>query len=220
MGRSGCGKSTLVQALLRLLEAEEGMISIGGLGDIKSLPLQDLRSQISVIVQTPLLFSGVSVQDNLDPFRHHNLDEVRDALTSVAMMEAVDSLPEGLCTIVAESGTNFSQGQRQLLCLARALLRKSNILILDEPTANVDSNTDSLLQKTIKEKFSHATIISVAHRINTVIDYDRILVLGKGNLLEYGAPKDLLSNEDGYLFEMVKGTGDAMAAYLHDRAKR
>ena len=136
------------------------------------------------------------------------------------MIDVIDALPGRLNASVADGGANFSVGQRQLLCLTRAVLLHNQIVVLDEPTANVDSNTDRLLQKTLRERFSGATIISIAHRLDTIIDYDRILVLGEGKVLEFGTPSELLSKDEGHFLSMVKSTGDAMAELLFSRAKR
>lgn len=203
VGRSGSGKSSLVQTLFRLLEAEVGSIKVGDV-DISKIGLHKLRTSMAVIPQSPVLFSGYTIQENLDPFGNCQHSDIIDSLKAVQMYDAVTSSPLGLETPVDEGGTNFSVGQRQLLCLARAILAKSQILVLDEPTANVDSNTDTLLQKTLRELFSDATIIMVAHRLQTVIDFDRILVLGGSEVLEYGTPKELLENEDGHFASMLK----------------
>eukprot|EP00804_Cyclotella_cryptica_P018853 CCRYP_020942-RD/>CCRYP_020942-RD protein AED:0.33 eAED:0.33 QI:0/0.9/0.90/1/0.9/0.90/11/87/1336 len=191
VGRTGGGKSTLVQSLLRLLEAENGQILVDGV-DISKMGLHKLRRGISVIPQSPILYGGCTLRDNLDPFHNHNDEEITKALESVHMLEAVSSLPLALDTVMADGGLNFSVGQRQLLCLARAILRKNRILVLDEPTANVDSRTDKLLQEAVAHSFQGATIIAVAHRLDTVIDYDKILVLGNGSVLEYGSPHELI----------------------------
>lgn len=216
VGRTGCGKSTLVQSLLRLLEAEDGKILIDGV-DISKLGLHKLRTSISVIPQSPVLYGGCSLRENLDPFRHHTDEQIRKALTDVHMIEAVQALSHGLGTCVAEGGSNFSVGQRQLLCLARAILRRNKILVLDEPTANVDSRTDKLLQEAVVKSFQGATILAVAHRLDTVIDYDKILVLGAGSVLEYGTPKELILS-GGAFCNMVDDTGDEMAELLKMRA--
>jgi len=218
VGRTGSGKSSLVQALFRILEAENGSIEIGGV-DISLLGLYKLRTSMAVIPQSPVLFSGCTIKENLDPFAKYTDSDVREALNAVQMMSAIDDLPCGLDTPVADGGSNFSVGQRQLLCLARAILLKNRILVLDEPTANVDAKTDQLLQKALKETFQDSTIISVAHRLDTVINYDRILVLGDGKVLEFGAPKDLVSKEDGHFAAMVNSTGESMANILRGRAK-
>jgi ATP-binding cassette subfamily C (CFTR/MRP) protein 4 len=214
VGRTGAGKSTLAQALFRLLEAESGSITIDGV-DIAKLGLHKLRTQMSVIPQSPILFDGCSIRENLDPFGKYDDGEVWEALGSVQMESTIrDNLSGGLNSIVAEGGSNFSVGQRQLLCLARAILRKNQILILDEPTANVDSQTDKLLQQAIQKSFGFATILAIAHRLDTVIDYDNILVLGAGQVLEFGSPTDLLDKTDGVFASMVRDTGELMSAEL------
>ncbi len=174
---------------------------------------------MAVIPQSPVLFSGYTVRDNLDPFTKYTDDTIWDALEAVQMMDAIKVLPLQLGAAVAHEGSNFSVGQRQLICLARAVLLRSNIIILDEPSANVDSKTDQLLQKTLRERFSQATIISVAHRLDTIIDYDKVLVLGDGKMMEFGSPSDLLSKEDGHFLALVKSTGDEMAKALLKRAR-
>jgi len=218
VGRTGSGKSTLVQTLLRILEAENGKISIDGI-DIASVGLHKLRREISVINQVPTLFSGCSVRENLDPFGEYTDEEVRLALTDVQMIETINELDMGIHSMVSEGGSNFSVGQRQLLCLARAILRKNKILILDEPTANVDVRTDKLLQEAVSKSFCGATIVSVAHRLDTIIDYDMILVLGDGRILEYGNPNHLLSNLSGAFSSLVDDTGTEMAQELRRRAR-
>jgi ABC-type multidrug transport system fused ATPase/permease subunit len=218
VGRTGSGKSSLVQALLRLLEAETGFIEVDGV-DISSIGLHRLRTSMAVIPQHPVLFSGYTVRDNLDPFTKYGDDAIWDALESVQMADVIEALPLKLDSAVAQEGGNFSVGQRQLLCLARAILLRNNIIILDEPSANVDSKTDQLLQKTLRERFSQATIISIAHRLDTIIDYDKVLVLSDGKMIEFGSPSDLLSKEGGHFLSLVNSTGDAMARSLFKRAQ-
>jgi ATP-binding cassette subfamily C (CFTR/MRP) protein 4 len=217
VGRTGGGKSTLVQSLLRLLEAESGQIIIDGV-DISSLGLHKLRNKVSVIPQSPILYGGCSLRDNLDPFHAHTDEQIKSALKDAHVLNVVTSLSNKLDSIVAEGGLNFSVGQRQLLCLARAILRKNNILVLDEPTASVDSRTDKLLQDAVSKSFADATIIAVAHRLETVIDYDKILVLGGGRVLEYGSPHELIER-DAVFASMVNDTGEDMAATLKMRAR-
>lgn len=217
VGRTGSGKSTLVQALFRLLEAEEGSIEIDGV-NVADVGLHCLRKRLSVIPQVPVLFSGCTVRENLDPFNAYSDDAVTDALRDVHMLDVVMELPGGLSSMVAEGGSNFSVGQRQLLCLARAILRKNRFLILDEPTANVDRRTDELLQEALSKSFPEATIISVAHRLDTVIDNDLILVLGHGKVLEFGSPADLVEKHNGHFAGMVRDTGTGMAEELRNRA--
>ncbi len=216
VGRTGSGKSTLVQALFRILEAEHGSICIDGV-DIKTLGLHCVRRGMSVINQYPVLFSGCTIRENLDPFDTYSDKEITDSLTDVQMIDAVNDLPEGIHSVVAESGSNFSVGERQLLCLARAILQKTKILVLDEPSANVDGRTDKLLQQAVNKSFEGATIISVAHRLDTIIDNDMVLVLGDGKVLEYGCPSELLTY-DGAFSQMVNDTGVESSKELRRRA--
>ena len=216
VGRTGSGKSTLTQALFRLLEAEEGRIIIDGV-DVSKLGLHALRTNISVIPQVPTLFSGCTVRENLDLFGLHSDEAIRNVLDDCHLTLVMNELPNGWDSIVAEGGSNFSVGQRQLLCLARAILSHSRILILDEATASVDRRTDKLLQDTLSASFSDGTIIAVAHRLDTVIDNDLILVLGGGKVLEFGSPAELI-RAGGPFSSMVNDTGDAMAKELKQRA--
>ena len=217
VGRSGSGKSSLLQALLRLLETEKGSIEIDGV-DISTIGLHKLRKSIAVIPQSPVLFSGYSVRGNIDPFTQFGDAAVWDALKSVQMSDVIEDLPLKLNAPVSNEGGNFSVGQRQLLCLARAILLHCNIICLDEASANIDSKSDQLLQKTLRDRFSEATIISIAHRLDTIIDYDKVLVLGEGKMLEFGSPSELLSKDDGHFMSLVRSTGDEMANTLFKRA--
>lgn len=216
VGRTGSGKSTVVQTLFRLLEAEGGSISIDGV-DISTVGLHTLRSKISVIPQAPTLFSGCTVRENLDLFGIHSEQAIQKALKDAHLADAIAELPKGYDSMVSEGGTNFSVGQRQLLCLARAILSKSKILVLDEATASVDRRTDQLLHESLQESFGDATILAVAHRLDTVIDHDMILVLGQGKVLEYGTPSDLIRS-GGMFSKMIEDTGDAMSRDLRQRA--
>jgi len=217
VGRTGSGKSTTVQALFRLLEAEQGQIVIDGV-KIQDLGLHALRTHISVLPQVPTLFSGCTVRENLDLFSLHSDDEIAEVLTECHMLSVVNELVDGWDSIVSENGSNFSVGQRQLLCLARALLSRNKILVLDEATASVDRRTDQLLQQALLEQQTLGTILSVAHRLDTVIDNDYILVLGGGKVLEYGKPADLLRQSNGAFASMVNDTGESMAQELQRRA--
>ncbi|XP_071455801.1 probable multidrug resistance-associated protein lethal(2)03659 [Hetaerina americana] len=217
VGRTGAGKSTLIATLLRLGYIEEGTITIDGVNTCH-IHLETLRSNISVIPQDPVLFSG-TLRSNLDPFQEYADHLLWKALEDVELKE-IASETNGLDTVILEGGRNISVGQRQLLCLARALLRQNQILLLDEATANVDPRTDALIQQTIREKFANCTVITVAHRLNTVIDYDRVLVLNEGKLVEFNHPHILLQNRDGLFYKMIQQTGINMARNLARMAEK
>lgn len=218
VGRTGSGKSTVVQTLFRLLEAEEGTLCIDGV-DVSKLGLHALRTKISVIPQVPTLFSGCTVRENLDLFGVHSDEAVQKALDDAHLGGVVAALPEGWNAMVSEGGSNFSVGQRQLLCLARAILSNNKLLVLDEATASVDRRTDEMLQEALQESFRDGTIIAVAHRLETIIDYDLVLVLGHGRVLEWGSPAKLLT-DGGAFASMVSDTGDSMSSDLRRRAFR
>jgi ABC-type multidrug transport system fused ATPase/permease subunit len=190
-GRTGSGKSSLMVALFRIEDLSSGSMAIDGI-DCRDVPLRVLRSRIGIIPQDPVMFSA-SVRDNLDPFSDHTDEELWGVLESVDMKGVVFSLPGKLEEEVAEGGENFSAGQRQLLCISRALLRKPKILVLDEATASVDNETDGLIQAMIKERFKACTVLTIAHRLHTIVDCDRIIVLANGHLGEIGRPEELLA---------------------------
>lgn len=217
VGRTGAGKSSLVSALFRLAEPQ-GKIYIDGVLT-SEIGLHDLRQKMSIIPQDPVLFTG-SMRKNLDPFNQHTDEELWNALQEVQLKSVVEELPGKLETVLAESGSNFSVGQRQLVCLARAILRKNRILIIDEATANVDPRTDELIQKTIRDKFRECTVLTIAHRLNTIIDSDRILVLDAGRIHAYDEPYTLLQDQDGIFYKMVRQTGKQEAAALLEAAKQ
>ncbi|KAM3862000.1 ATP-binding cassette sub-family C member 4-like [Diretmus argenteus] len=217
VGRTGAGKSSLISALFRLAEPE-GRITIDGFLT-SEIGLHTLRQRMSIIPQDPVLFTG-TMRKNLDPFSQHTDEDLWNALQEVQLKATVEELPNKLETVLAESGSNFSVGQRQLVCLARAVLRKNRILIIDEATANVDPRTDGLIQQTIRDKFQECTVLTIAHRLNTIIDCDRILVLDAGRIQEYDEPYALLQNQDGLFYQMVQQTGRAEAASLLHTAKQ
>ncbi|KAG6802309.1 multidrug resistance-associated protein 1 [Apis mellifera caucasica] len=205
VGRTGAGKSSLTLALFRIIEAADGQIFIDDI-DIAKLGLHDLRSRLTIIPQDPVLFSG-SLRINLDPFNCYTDDEVWRALEHAHLKSFIKTLPNGLLYEVSEGGENLSIGQRQLICLARALLRKTKVLILDEATASVDLETDDLIQQTIRQEFKDCTILTIAHRLNTILDSDRIIVLDNGRIVEYDSPESLLRNSSSLFSSIAKDAG-------------
>ncbi|KAM7484114.1 hypothetical protein LguiA_000123 [Lonicera macranthoides] len=201
VGRTGSGKSTLIQALFRVVEPSEGRILIDGV-DISKIGLQDLRSRLSIIPQDPTLFQG-TMRTNLDPLQQYSDHEIWEVLNKCRLAEIVREDQRLLDAPVAEDGENWSVGQRQLLCLARVLLQRRSILVLDEATASVDTATDNVIQKTIREETSSCTVITVAHRIPTVIDNDLVLVLGEGKVVEYKSPAELLQDSSSAFSKLV-----------------
>ncbi|XP_044159188.1 multidrug resistance-associated protein 1-like [Bufo gargarizans] len=201
VGRTGAGKSSLTLGLFRILEPAIGSIHIDGT-DIAKLGLHELRSKITIIPQDPVLFSG-SLRMNLDPFDNYSDEEIWTALELAYLKSFASSLPDGLNHMCSEGGENLSVGQRQLVCLARAVLRKTKILVLDEATAAVDLETDDLIQSTIKKEFEDCTVITIAHRLNTIMDYSRIVVFDKGEIAEFDTPSRLLEN-NGLFYFMAK----------------
>ncbi|GMP73747.1 hypothetical protein CsSME_00031406 [Camellia sinensis var. sinensis] len=212
VGRTGAGKSSMLNSLFRIVELERGRILIDGY-DIAKFGLTDLRKVLGIIPQAPVLFSG-TVRFNLDPFSEHNDADLWEALERAHLKDVIRRNSLGLEAEVSEAGENFSVGQRQLLSLARALLRRSKILVLDEATAAVDVRTDALIQKTIREEFKSCTMLIIAHRLNTIIDCDRIILLEAGRVLEYATPEELLQNDESAFSKMVQSTGAANAQYL------
>lgn len=194
-----------------------GAIRIDGI-DISSIGLDDLRRQISIIPQDPVIFSG-TVRYNLDPFSEYPDHALWSALEKVQLKSTVDHFNGKLDAKLSDSGGNLSVGQRQLICLARAILRRNKILICDEATSNVDHVTDGLIQRTIRSEFSSCTVLTIAHRLNTIIDCDRVLVLDAGEILEFDSPYNLLKTR-GHFYKMCTKTGKAIFAHLYQQAKR
>lgn len=216
VGRTGAGKSSLLSTLFRLAEPT-GVIKIDGI-NIQEIGLKDLRSKLSIIPQEPVLFSG-TMRRNIDPFSEHSDVELWRVLEEVQLKVAVEST-KGMDTEFAEAGSNFSVGQRQLVCLARAILRQNKILVIDEATANVDPRTDALIQATIREKFKHCTVLTIAHRLHTIMDSDRVMVLDAGRLIEFDAPYALLKNPKTIFAQLVTQTGPTESGRLFEIARQ
>ncbi|KAJ1729554.1 hypothetical protein LPJ61_003463, partial [Coemansia biformis] len=218
VGRTGAGKSSLTQAIMRMVEPDSGRVLIDGI-DTVTICLHDLRSRISVIPQDPALFSG-TIRDNLDPMRKYTDDDVWRAVRAAR----IDSLLEkpsgkyveqpdydlfdedkgrwiegvGLDKWVTWGGSSFSVGQRQLISICRALLWRRQILILDEATANIDDETDQVIQSVLRSEFKDCTVLTIAHRLETVMDCDRILVMDQGRAVEFDTPANLLARESQF----------------------
>ena len=212
VGRTGSGKSSMLLILMRLVEpfftddelkseTYEAPLIIDGV-DVMRIGLFDLRSKVGIIPQSPVLFSG-TIRSNLDPFNDFSDEEIWGALEKCRMKEAVAVMMDGLLSRVAEYGENLSQGQRQLLCLGRAVLKKSHILLLDEATSSVDFETDRLIQMTIREAFKGCTVLTIAHRVNTIMDSDKILVMKDGVVSEFDSPEVLLQNKESIFSDIV-----------------
>ncbi|GMN63549.1 hypothetical protein TIFTF001_032621 [Ficus carica] len=201
VGRTGSGKSTLIQALFRIVEPTAGRITIDGI-DISVIGLHDLRARLSIIPQDPTMFEG-TVRSNLDPLEEYTDEQIWEALDKCQLGDEVRKKEEKLNSTVAENGENWSMGQRQLVCLGRVLLKKSKVLVLDEATASVDTATDNLIQKTLRNHFSHCTVITIAHRITSVLDSDMVLLLSQGCVEEHNSPARLLENKSSSFARLV-----------------
>jgi len=220
-GRTGAGKSSLITALFRLAELSEGSIEIDGV-DISRLQLQDLRARISIIPQDPILFRG-TIRSNLDPFSDYEDVQIWNTLERINLKSVVECTPQKLEAPITENGDNFSVGQRQLMCLGRALLRKTKlssfILVLDEATASVDLETDKFIQASIKKEFSDCTVLTIAHRLDTIIESDKVLLMEDGKVAEFDSPHSLLSDPNSLFFNLVNQTGNAAHLSLLARRK-
>lgn len=217
VGRTGAGKSSLIAVLFHLYHFE-GFVFIDD-QDTKELDLDTLRKSISIIPQDPVLFSG-TLRYNLDPFDEHQDSDLWRALEAVQLSRLISDHGQlGLGMEIKESGGNLSVGQRQLICLARAILRRNRLLILDEATANVDQETDGLIQQAIKREFAHCTVLTVAHRLNTIIDSDKIMVMEAGELCEFGRPRHLLELNQMFA-RMIDSTGAQQAHLLRAKIRQ
>ncbi|KAJ2522373.1 hypothetical protein H4217_000798 [Coemansia sp. RSA 1939] len=205
VGRTGSGKTSLTLALFRIIEAAEGKILIDG-EDIFKYGLFDVRSKLSIIPQDPVLFAG-TVRENLDPFGSYPDQEIWNALQHAHLAEYIRTKEEGLEFEVMQNGSNFSVGQRQLICLARALLKRAKVLVLDEATAAIDNSTDAIIQESIRKEFKDCTVLTIAHRLNTITNSDMILVLDNGKITGYDTPQNLLDKRDSLFFKLVEEAG-------------
>jgi len=234
IGRTGAGKSSIIQILFRMVEIDrvgkDEALSYLKIDDVdtKSLGLHLLRNNISIIPQTPFVFTG-TVRNNLDPLNKHTDEELWAVLEDVGLRNFVRKFDKKLYADMTNAASLFSAGQKQLICLARAILKKSKIIVLDEATANVDIETDNFIQKKIADNFADCTVFTIAHRLSTIADYDKILVLDKGQKVEFDAPYKLLvkelgddkiTNTDGHFASMVLQTGAKASKQIYEKAKR
>jgi ABC-type multidrug transport system fused ATPase/permease subunit len=202
IGRTGAGKSSIFQALFRLTDKSttDGQILIDGI-DISTISLNDLRSILNIIPQSPVLFNN-TLRYNLDPFKHYTDQQLWNALEAVQLKTKIEKLENKLNIQIAEYGSNFSVGECQLICVARAILKQSQILLIDEATAHVDTKTDELIQQILCEKFKNQTIITIAHRLNTIMDSDKIVVMNDGIIVQYETPTELLTKQNQLLAQI------------------
>ncbi|CAD8103786.1 unnamed protein product [Paramecium sonneborni] len=228
VGRTGAGKSSIIQAIFRMAEIEDNKDSkllIAGL-DIRKLGLNKLRSNIGIIPQSPFLFTG-TIKRNLDPFHNYTEEQLWKALEQVDLINHVKSLQNGILTDMSDVNSVFSVGQKQLICLARIILHQKKIIVLDEATANVDMKTDDFIQETLKTKFSDCTLITIAHRLNTIADYDKVMVISEGQVIEFDTPFNLLANsldsisvdKNTEFSRLVKNTGEQNTQAIFDITK-
>ena len=218
IGRTGAGKTSLFNSLLRITEISDGNITING-EDIQRMNLYEHRKRISVIPQDPFLFTG-TLRFNLDPFEEFTTAEIWEVLEKSHLRNMVECLPGRLSADVKEDGLNFSTGERQLLCLTRAMLRKNKIILIDEATANVDLTTDQLIQQAIRAHFADCSVLTIAHRVETIIDSDRLAVLENGSIIELGTPSSMLQDEGSYLSKLLAHLDSNAQSILRNLAEK
>ncbi|SGZ47002.1 CIC11C00000000401 [Sungouiella intermedia] len=219
VGRTGAGKSTIITAFFRFLDPETGSIFIDGV-DISKIGLRNLRQALTIIPQDPTLFTG-TIRTNLDPFNEYDDEQIFEALTRVNLIapgeresSPADQTGDNqnkfleIESAITEGGNNLSQGQRQLMCLARSLLKSPKVILLDEATASIDYKSDALIQQTIRDEFSNSTILTIAHRLRSIIDYDKILVMDAGKVVEYDDPYVLIANKETLFYSMCENSGE------------
>jgi ABC-type multidrug transport system fused ATPase/permease subunit len=245
VGSTGCGKSTLALSFFRFVEATSGKITIDNV-DIAKIGLTDLRSQIMIIPQDPTILSG-TLRSTLDVFDEYDDADIYEALRRVHLLTAEEEVgPEAAAAAaaaatsstsqqdgeaernanvfrdlshpVSEGGDNFSSGEKQLICMARAILRRNKVLFMDEATASIDYETDELISKTIRQEFSDSTILTIAHRIHTIIDFDKVLVMHRGSIAEYASPAELLRDHKSRFYGLCKATGKSEFKNLREMA--
>eukprot|EP00474_Spongospora_subterranea_P010231 CRZ10689.1 hypothetical protein [Spongospora subterranea] len=222
VGRTGSGKSTLLIALLRIVEPCGGRILIDGV-DVARISLRDLRKRIAIIPQEPVVFAG-TIRSNLDPYGEFSDDDMWHALSAVELTDHIRLMGSsesgaGLDAVCVENGSNFSLGQRQLFCIARAILTKSKVVVLDEATAAIDASTDAIVQKAFEENFADCTVLTIAHRLNTIIESDKILFMDQGRVAEFDRPSTLLNDENSAFYGLVAQTGPDSARKLTQMAQ-
>jgi ABC-type multidrug transport system fused ATPase/permease subunit len=200
VGRTGSGKSTITLCLFRILEAVEGKILIDDV-DISTIGLDKLRSNLTIIPQDPALMEG-TLRYNIDPLNKSNAFDILKVMKSIGFDYIVKRNNLGLNQEIAEGGSNLSVGEKQLICITRAILRKSKIIVMDEATASIDYKTEELIQKAINEILDSSTFITIAHRIKTILNYDRIIVLDKGQIVDFDTPDNLINNKNGLFYEL------------------
>ncbi|XP_025835581.1 probable multidrug resistance-associated protein lethal(2)03659 [Agrilus planipennis] len=204
VGRSGAGKSSIIAVIFKLYDVE-GQILIDDV-DIRNVSNEYIRNSISIIPQDPILFPG-TLRDNVDPKGKSTDADIWDALEKVEMKSTISNFKKGIDTEIPEGGSIFSAGQRQLICFARSILKHNNILVLDEPTANMDPQTDALIQKIVKSRFENCTVLTIAHRLSSVMNADKIMVIDSGRVIEYDDPNVLKANSDSLFHRMLKRAG-------------
>jgi len=214
VGRTGAGKSSLMIALLRLVEVASGAIRIDGV-EVATLGLEAVRRAVTIIPQDPVMFSG-TLRFNVDPFGEHGDAEIWAALEAAHLKAFVTDFEGGLHARISEYGENLSAGQRQLVCLARALLRKPRLLLLDEASSSLDVESDLLLQATLRRSFRRCTVLTIAHRLSTIADYDRICVMDAGAVADFDTPEALLGRNDSLLYKLVEAMGPRGAAAFRE----
>ncbi|KAM9996282.1 hypothetical protein ACTFIY_002464 [Dictyostelium cf. discoideum] len=207
VGRTGAGKTTIASSLFRMVECSKGLILIDGI-DISKVQLQKLRSSIGIVPQDPFIFTG-TIRSNIDPFNEFTDFEIWESIEKVKLKDAINSMPLKLETALQENGDNgFSYGQKQLLCLCRTILKNFKIILMDEATSSIDYHTAQLIKQTIQENFKGCTTLTIAHRLETIIDCNKIAVIDSGQLIEFDTPSNLMSIPNSKFNKLIKSQTD------------